>query len=518
MNKFDVTVYAIRRRPGRRRPFEVRWKAAGRARSKSFLTRALADSYRAELVRAARKGLEFDSQTGEPVLWAEPEPVTVTWYQHAAAYAAMKWPTLAAHSRASVAEALATVTPVLTRAAPGRPPTAQLRTALYQHAFNSARTGMADPETARVLAWAQQASLPLTRLTDPQILRRALDALALRLDGSRAAANTIIRKRAVFHGALGYAVEANLLDSNPADQISWQVPKAAATVDPRVVASPAQTDALLTAVTRIRPALVAFFGCLYYAALRPEEAIALRRADCHLPRQGWGMLTLTQAAPRTAAAWTGNGTSHEHRGLKHRPAGSVRTVPIPPVLVTMLRHHDRCYGTAPDGRLFRGTRGGPLSESSYGRTWHAARIQALGPAAAVTTLARRPYDLRHAALSLWLNAGAAPAQIAQRAGHSITMLLAVYTHCVDGQDDITNRQIEHTLQAGYRAHCLTASGSVNRRYRPEPVRHMSVHGPHPRARTAACGSHAIAVRSPQLRSPRAVSAAQSAPRRQQQVP
>ena len=140
MNRFDVSVYAIRRRRGRRRPFEVRWRAAGRARSKSFTTRALADSYRAELVRVARMGLEFDPQTGEPVLWAEPEPVTVTWYQHAAAYAAMKWPTLAAHSRASVAAALATVTPALTGAAPARLPEAQLRTALYQHAFNPAHT------------------------------------------------------------------------------------------------------------------------------------------------------------------------------------------------------------------------------------------------------------------------------------------------------------------------------------------------------------------------------------------
>jgi hypothetical protein len=56
VNAFDVRIYAIRRRRNRRRPFEVRWHAAGRARSKSFITRALADSYRAELVRAARKG------------------------------------------------------------------------------------------------------------------------------------------------------------------------------------------------------------------------------------------------------------------------------------------------------------------------------------------------------------------------------------------------------------------------------------------------------------------------------
>jgi integrase len=226
------------------------------------------------------------------MLWGEPEPVTVTWYQHAAAFAAMKWPALAAHSRASVAETLATVTPALTRAAPVSPPAAQLRTALYQHAFNPAHSGAADPATTRVLAWAQQASLPVTRLADPMMLRWALDALTLRLDGSRAAANTITRKRAVFHGALGYAVEAGLLNSNPADSVRCQVPKAASTVDPRVVASPAQAEALLAAVARIRPALVAFFGCLYYAALRPEEAIALRRADCHLPRHGWGMFTL----------------------------------------------------------------------------------------------------------------------------------------------------------------------------------------------------------------------------------
>ena len=60
---------------GAPRPFEVRWQAAGRARSKSFHHPGpLADSYRAELVRAARKGLEFDPQSGEPVLWAGAGP------------------------------------------------------------------------------------------------------------------------------------------------------------------------------------------------------------------------------------------------------------------------------------------------------------------------------------------------------------------------------------------------------------------------------------------------------------
>jgi hypothetical protein len=120
-------------------------------------------------------------------------------------------------------------------------------------------------------------------------------------------------------------------------------------------------------------------------------------------------------------------------------------VPVPPVLVAMLRAHHAAYGPAPDGRLFRGTRGGPLSESVYGRAWQAARILALGPELAVSGLARRPYDLRHAALSLWLNSGGDPAQIAARAGHSVAVLLTVYSHCIHGRDDLLNQQIDHVL-------------------------------------------------------------------------
>ena len=48
--------------------------------------------------------------------------------------------------------------------------------------------------------------------------------------------------------------------------------------------------------------MTALFGCLYYAALRPEEAVALRNADCHRPGSGWGMLRLAAATPRTATA------------------------------------------------------------------------------------------------------------------------------------------------------------------------------------------------------------------------
>ena len=318
----------------------------------------------------------------------------------------MKWPLAAAHTRAGIADALATITPALLTPGRSRPPATVLRAALYGHAFNPSRAD-ADPGPAAgsALAWARCHSMPLAALAGPAVTRCALDALALRLDGTRAAAATITRKRAVFHDCLSYAAELGFLEANPLDRITWRPPRSPGSAGPRSAATPAEVEAILAEVTQIHPELTAFFGCLYYAALRPAEAVVLRARSCILPSRGWGQLTLTGSLPRSARAWTGNGTPRESRGLKHRPEGAIRTVPIPPQLARLLRWHLRAFGCAADGRLFRGARGGPLSESLYGRTWHQARAAAAMPGPGRL----RPYDLRHAALSLWLASGAPPA-------------------------------------------------------------------------------------------------------------
>ena len=229
---------------------------------------------------------------------------------------------------------------------PGNRPQAAgqtLRAALYGHAFNARRrSGAPAPDTASALAWLERASLPVSQLSDPRVIRAALDGLCTRLDGSPAAASTITRKRAVFHGALGYAVELGLLPANPAGLVRWRASRAAVAVSPATVPSPAQVGVILAEVARIRPELAAFFGCLYYAALRPEEAVALRRDDLILPARGRGTIILTAACPRTGSAWTSTGTPFEPRGLKHRPDGTIRVVPIPPVLVRMLAPAPAC--------------------------------------------------------------------------------------------------------------------------------------------------------------------------------
>lgn len=53
-------------------------------------------------------------------------------------------------------------------------------------------------------------------------------------------------------------------------------------------------QALLEAVRAQRPSglrLVAFFGVLYYAGLRPEEAVNLRKDDVMLPPLVWNQDT-----------------------------------------------------------------------------------------------------------------------------------------------------------------------------------------------------------------------------------
>ncbi|WP_306303429.1 hypothetical protein [Microtetraspora niveoalba] len=71
---------------------------------------------------------------------------------------------------------------------------------------------------------------------------------------------------------------------------------------------------------------------------------------------------------------------------------------------------------------------------------------ALTPEEVVSPLAARPYDLRHAAVSLWLGAGVAAPEMAERAGHGVDVLLRVYAKCIDGGVEIANRRIDDALE------------------------------------------------------------------------
>ena len=77
-----------------------------------------------------------------------------------------------------------------------------------------------------------------------------------------------------------------------------------------------------------------------------------------------------------------------------------------------------------------GLRGDDLPAGTYSRAWQAARETALAPDAVASPLARRRYDLRHAAVSTWLNAGVPSTQVAEWAGHRVAVLLQIYAKCI----------------------------------------------------------------------------------------
>ncbi len=461
---YAVRIWHIERYKGTRATtYRVRWRVEHKRHGRTFATRKLAESFLAELTTHHRKGEPFLVDEGLPRAMLSAQP-TVSWVEHASEFVDFKWAHVSARHRKGLAEALTTISNALWTSEKGEPPAVELRTQLSGWVFNRAARvapfgeAVPDDDAAPTIAWILKRSMPLERLADPVVLRRAVDACGTKLDGSPAATATTARKRSALFSALEFAVERGRLTENPMTGLRSQRRNYAQAVDSRVVVNPEQARALLDAVGEIYPSLKAFFACLYYAGLRPSEARHLRSTDLVLPMAGWGKLTLTGSTQAAGGAWTDAGTTNEDRGLKHRAATEARVVPAHPDLVAILRWHLDSFESSPDNRLFvaRFGIGGrplprpfskPLAMSTAYRVWKLARAQVLTPQEVASPLARRPYDLRHACVSTWLNAGVPAPQVAMWAGHSVNVLLRVYAKCIVGQEAQALRRIDDAMRA-----------------------------------------------------------------------
>ncbi len=446
---YDVRIWKTEIYRGARvTSYRVRWTVAGEPWGRSFRKVAQADSFRSELTAAARRGEAFVVATGLPASWQREEPST-SWYDFTCAYLDMKWKSASAKYRRAIAQALALALPAMLEQASRRPGDAEIRWAVLGWGYNSRLREAAPPDAATVLAWLSPNTRAVADLKHPATVRALLDAATTRLDGTRVAATSARRNRAVLFNALEYAVELGLLGVNPVKELRWATPRASHAIDRRRVINPDQARRLLAAVQARQPSgprLVAFFGAMYYCGLRPEEAVMLRATDLRLPvGDGWGELHLTEAAPDAGGRWTDSGAERDQRGLKHRGEGEIRIVPVPPPQVRLFRAHLAEFARSADGYLLRGVSGRPLATVTYRRAWDRARKAALTTSEYASPLARRPYDLRHACLSTWLNAGVAPAQVAEWAGNSVEVLLRTYARCLDDQHDIAKRRILDAL-------------------------------------------------------------------------
>ena len=120
--------------------------------------------------------------------------------------------------------------------------------------------------------------------------------------------------------------------------------------------------------------------------------------------------------PRTAA---GRGASVAHRAHRAR-AGRPAVLSTPGLTATV------------------------QSQGDYARVWRP--LAAASPRTVQRSPWPAPYDLRHAAVSPWLNAGVPATQVAEWAGHSVHVLLKVYAKCIEGQDEAARRRIDEALK------------------------------------------------------------------------
>jgi hypothetical protein len=158
--------------------------------------------------------------------------------------------------------------------------------------------------------------LPVSALDDPAVASDLLDALGRKLDGTPAAPDYFSRRRRVMHRVLGYAVRKKRLAANPLSKSNlpegWTAPHSPEdVVDPRSVGGPELVADMFTVVSyvgrRQGPRFVAFYGCMFYAMMRPSEVISLTRDGRQLPHNGWGRLIFADASSAAGKDFTDTG-------------------------------------------------------------------------------------------------------------------------------------------------------------------------------------------------------------------
>lgn len=278
--------------------------------------------------------------------------------------------------------------------------------------------------------WLDRFALRLGDL-DRDVLARAERQLLLRADGTHLAASTAARYRKVAHASIRRAADLEILPSDP-----WPprprgraLRKAARarTLDLRRLPDPATMARALEAIASHQPGSRTYqlmTAVVYYAGLRPSEVVMLRPRVLDLSEGEWGRIDVVEAD-----------IAFDEPG---EPETGARSVPIPPVLVTMLATWVSDHGLGADDLLFR-TRTGRLPlRSNWSRAWQRA-LREIGHAPL------RVYDCGHAAATTWLQAGVPLGEIARRLGHSVEALVSTYVGALAGDEMLANRRIESLL-------------------------------------------------------------------------
>jgi len=456
-----------KRRPS---PYLVRWRIAGKDKSKSFKKQKEASSFRAALTTAALAGQKFDQMSGLPV--EDAKLANIPTVLEFAKYVVLRdWDALAAKSNQGLVQGLATVLPAfctandLQKSLPGKSndPRKLLEKALQTylspkdarpktHICRATDEKVAEDAAAEeLLRRLDKTSLLITEVTSVHV-QAALLRAEKKLDGTPAAASTYKRKRSALSKIFTDAVHGGLIPQSPFAGVSKPRTVRQSTItplDPIEVGDAATVETILSHVEN--PVFKLALQIMYYAGLRPSEVAGLQVADCELPKDGRAVLNLRRANTETPARWSSDGETREARELKHRAPGDIRRIPIPAVLTALLK--EATANRNADELVVCTSSGRPLSSSNVARGYRKARaawVEAEEFAGKPRPSDRQlptPYSLRHACATLWL-AVMPPVEVARRLGNSVDVLFRTYANVLPELGEEYNSRLDAMLNAG----------------------------------------------------------------------
>ena len=242
----------------------------------------------------------------------------------------------------------------------------------------------------------------------------------------RLAPRSVILAHGVAAGVFKAAMRDRLIASNPCDGTG--LPKV-----PRQQIEPLPTETVWALVEAVPPRYRALVILAAGTGMRQGEALGLTvdRIDFlrRVVRVDQQLLSVPGresflAPPKTAA--------------------SVRTIPLPQVVIDALAAHLAAYPPSAAGLVFTTGTGAPVRRSSFGDVWRAA-VKAAGapPGTGI-------HQLRHYYASLLIRHGESVKVVQARLGHaSASQTLDTYSHLWPDSDDRTRTAVDSVLSADY---------------------------------------------------------------------
>jgi integrase len=267
-------------------------------------------------------------------------------------------------------------------------------------------------------------------------MRQVKKSLMVSVTGKNLSANTLHRRFDHAMAVMNYAVEIGALSENALERptkaelkkvkksINMNFPELATMLNVvAAVQSRRNESRLYRAVSAI--------GVL--AGLRPSETMALEVEHVELPVAGWGSIRVEKAR----IGLVGWSDDPEEIG-DPKVERSVRTVPIPPALISELRAW-LAFSEIHAGPLFR-TRGEKVPLQS---NWN----RALGRATnTVGTRRLAPYDLRRFHGTWLAQSGVPYNEAARRMGHSLETFMRYYVGTTDGVAQVGNDALDRAFE------------------------------------------------------------------------